>query len=314
MLYILRDGLSGIADPMTPDSLALSHTAWGDEIRNVSWAEVEIGGHRMYSAVRTEHAISPDTGGLVGSCSSNTIICGSCTSSLDVARVLARDGVLNVWDSVLAVTQTSGRGQLRRPWSSPAGNIYSALRLPYGEPHLDDFASLTVGYLFAEAFHAQGVCVKLKWPNDLLLDNHKIGGMLLEDVEGMLMAGVGINVVSSPPSNLLRDGWAVPAGSLCANGCDLSVLTLWQTLVNRIRFCYDQQVVRYNREELTRRLQLHLAWVGRDIIVYGGDEEYRPGRLLGVNENGALRLLLSGHECAIYSGSISLSSHNDLSS
>lgn len=308
MLYILKDGLSGVASPLSPDELAGSDPAWGDEIRNARWTECDKNGIRFWvsSCACCSGAEGADEpAGAV-------FICGTCTSSLDVVRILAREGLLHEWDSVLALSQSSGRGQLRRPWSSPAGNIYSAIRFPYGAPHLDDIASLTVGYLLAEALNAQGVRVALKWPNDLLLENKKTGGVLLEDFGGALFAGIGINVVSSPPVSELRDGWAVPATNLRAESCKLSVMTLWQTLVNRVRFCYETQVVRCNREELTRRVQLHLAWVGREIIIHGGDEEYRPGRLLGVNENGALRLLLSGQEIAVHSGSIALSSHTDL--
>ncbi|UZP68260.1 biotin--[acetyl-CoA-carboxylase] ligase [Desulfovibrio mangrovi] len=309
MLYILKDGLSDVASPLSPEELADSSPVWGDEIRSARWAECELNGLRLWAtsdlSVRKEERGSAEA-------EQSVFICGACSSSLDVVRILAREGLVSEWDSVLALSQSAGRGQLRRPWSSPAGNIYSALRLPYGTPHLDDIASLTVGYLLAEAFSAQGVRVALKWPNDLLLGDKKTGGILLEDVGGALFAGIGVNVVSSPPVRELRDGWAVPATNLREEGFDLSVTTLWQTLVNQVRFCYETQVVRCNREELTRRVQLHLAWVGREIIIHGGDEEYRPGRLLGVNENGALRLLLSGHEYAVHSGSIALSSHTDL--
>ncbi len=312
MLYILRDGLPGIAGPLDDQTLASAHPAWIDGIRSARWAPSSLNGHNVLSAETygtrtplTNSSVAPENEG-------STFLCGTSTSSLDAARRLAEDGTMHEWESLLAVTQTAGRGQLRRPWNSPAGNIFAALRIPFGGPHLDDFAPLTVGYLFAHAFRHLGVNVDLKWPNDLLLNGSKTGGILIEQVGDTLTAGVGINLVSSPPTSLLREGWSVPATSLRECGANLSVMTLWQTLVNRVRFCYETEVVRCNREELTRRVQIHLAWVGRDVNVHGGDEDYRPGRLLGVNENGALRLLLSGHECAITSGSISLSSHADI--
>lgn len=330
MLYILNDGLSDIAEPLTPEALAASHPAWGDEIRNAIWTDAELEGLRMLCARVPEYfSASGDDTGAVKICAVRAMhdeaelnavpgeephcfVCGRTSSALDAARSLWRMGVLREWDSVLAMEQTSGRGQLRRPWSSPAGNVYGVLRVPHGAAHMDDFAPLTLGYLFAQAFRSVGFPVSLKWPNDLLLDTCKAGGILLEEAGELLVAGVGINLVSSPPTSQLRAGWAVPATHLQAHiGPDtqLSVAGVWQTLVNRVRFCYETEVVRCNREELTRRVQLHLAWVGRDVIVHGGDEEGRPGRLLGVNESGALRLLLSGHEHAVTSGSIILSSH-----
>lgn len=307
MVYILKDGLRDIADSLSVTELANAHATWVSDLSGGSWYADSINGHAMlkYAPETEETGREQEEAGRV-------IVCGVSTSSLDVARQLTADGTLQEWDSVLAVTQRAGRGQLRRPWSSPAGNIHGALRLPFGHAHLDDFAPLTLGYLFAEAFGTLGIQVALKWPNDLLLHNCKAGGILLEEVGGALFAGVGINLVASPPVRDLRDGWAVPACCLADAGFEFSVTTLWQTLVNRIRFCYETQVVRCNREELTRRVQKYLAWVGRDVIIHGGDAEFRPGRLLGVNENGALRLLLSGQEVVIHSGSISLSPHRDL--
>ncbi|GFM35453.1 biotin--[acetyl-CoA-carboxylase] ligase [Desulfovibrio psychrotolerans] len=306
MLYILKDGLRETADSLTPKNLTAAHAAWGYGFADGTWRADSINGHAVL-----EYAPALEETGRELEDAGRILVCGASTSSLDAARLLTTDGTMREWDSVLAVTQRAGRGQLRRPWSSPAGNIHGALRMPFGQAHLDDFAPLTLGYLFAEAFGTLGIQVSLKWPNDLLLQGGKVGGVLLEEVGGALFAGVGINLVASPPVGDLRDGWAVPACNLADAGFEFSVTTLWQTLVNRIRFCYETQVVRYNREELTRRVQKYLAWVGRDVIIHGGDAEFRPGRLLGVNENGALRLLLSGQEVVIHSGSISLSPHRD---
>ena len=59
---------------------------------------------------------------------------GEVSSALDVGHTLARRGLLAPWQSVLVSSQRQGRGQLRRNWVSPAGNIYAALRLPMQEP------------------------------------------------------------------------------------------------------------------------------------------------------------------------------------
>ena len=55
-------------------------------------------------------------------------------SVLDTARERVRENTLALWDSVLAVRQTCGRGQYHRPWASPEGNLYAALRLPQRPP------------------------------------------------------------------------------------------------------------------------------------------------------------------------------------
>ena len=61
-------------------------------------------------------------------------ITGAATSSLDAARLLVEADLFPEWASVLVLSQSAGRGQMRRAWSSPAGNLYTALRLPMAPP------------------------------------------------------------------------------------------------------------------------------------------------------------------------------------
>ena len=80
---------------------------------------------------------------------------GEVSSSLDVAFLLSGRGWLDVWDSVQAVSQTSGRGQLRRHWVSPPGNIYAALRLPSLPPFDGTAAAPAMGLLLACALRTE---------------------------------------------------------------------------------------------------------------------------------------------------------------
>ena len=75
-----------------------------------------------------------------------------------MAFLLSGRGRLKIWDSVQAVSQTSGRGQLRRSWVSPPGNIYAALRLPVQPPFDGTAAAPAMGLLLACALRAEG------WP------------------------------------------------------------------------------------------------------------------------------------------------------
>ena len=98
---------------------------------------------------------------------------------------------------VTAERQTRGRGKPGREWVSPAGNLYfSAVLKPYKNPR--DLAPIT---LFS-ALAARALIVRLaqlpvivKWPNDLLVHNKKIGGILTERLaSGHLIVGIGLNV------------------------------------------------------------------------------------------------------------------------
>lgn len=188
-------------------------------------------------------------------------LAGASTSSLDLAHALTAFGEFPEWGSVVAHTQSSGRGQLRRHWISPPGNLYAALRLPLQGVFASGAASLAVGALLAEGLNAAGYPVFLKWPNDLLQRGsaeaphawRKIGGILLEERDGTLIAGIGINLASAPCSSLLREEHAFPAGPLCPPLLLPSaqhhveqgfgqVFTLWRSLVEHIFFCYTPKI------------------------------------------------------------------------
>ncbi|MEE9524391.1 MAG: biotin--[acetyl-CoA-carboxylase] ligase, partial [Thermodesulfovibrionales bacterium] len=103
---------------------------------------------------------------------------------------------------IMADSQTSGRGRLGRPWYSPAGkNIYMSLAL---RPNLrlQNASILTVltGVAVCKGIKdCTGIDVNLKWPNDLILKNKKLGGILIEtrvekEVVIAAVIGIGINI------------------------------------------------------------------------------------------------------------------------
>lgn len=231
-------------------------------------------------------------------------LCGDATSSLDVARILADRGALPEWGMVLALSQSAGRGQLRRPWVSPRGNVYAALRLPEAPPFAAEYAALSVGCLMAEGFRSLGIPLQLKWPNDLLLDDCKVGGILLEERAGFIIAGIGINCTFAPPVTQLRDGWAVRAASLLEKGYDLTPLALFASLVKNGRFWYRDEIRRAGFGVFPSCAERHLAWMGRGIVVHGGDVDDRPGRIAGLSPEGGLRVRFPDGERVILSGSI----------
>jgi BirA family biotin operon repressor/biotin-[acetyl-CoA-carboxylase] ligase len=92
---------------------------------------------------------------------------------------------------VLADRQLAGQGRHGHTWHSEPGNgIYCSLVLP-PSPVL----TLALGIAAAEAIaQTTGIACDLRWPNDLMLDNRKTAGILVQLVNGMAIAGIGINV------------------------------------------------------------------------------------------------------------------------
>jgi len=102
---------------------------------------------------------------------------------------------------ILADTQTKGRGRLDRKWFSPAGGLYFSVLLRPMTLKLTEspLITLTSGVAVASVLQtALGLTPKLKWPNDVLLANKKVAGILVEsafigqEIE-YTVVGVGVN-------------------------------------------------------------------------------------------------------------------------
>ncbi len=98
---------------------------------------------------------------------------------------------------VVADEQTAGRGRLGRPWHSEAGTglYFSYVLEPPGEGAALPIVTLALGLAVQEAVQrVAGDSCDLRWPNDVLLNEKKCAGILVELHGGKLVAGVGVNV------------------------------------------------------------------------------------------------------------------------
>ena len=98
---------------------------------------------------------------------------------------------------VIAERQTSGRGRLDRVWASPprAGVLLSMLLRPDVPPPALPLIPLLSGVTVVEAVRAvANLPARLKWPNDVLVDGRKLGGLLVERTADAVVVGVGLNV------------------------------------------------------------------------------------------------------------------------
>ncbi len=126
-------------------------------------------------------------------------------STMDAARELARKGAKE-GTIVIAEAQAHGRGRLSRKWLSPKGGIYFTLILrprisPAYAPRINLMASVAVATTIKKLF---GLNAELKWPNDVLIEDRKVCGILAEmdaemDVINFVNVGIGINANTSVP-------------------------------------------------------------------------------------------------------------------
>ena len=105
------------------------------------------------------------------------------------------------WSAVVAGEQTAGRGQATRTFASDPGGLYLTAVLPYSGDALESRGfALAVGWALREALQRMGVKdLRLRWPNDLMVGQRKVGGILVEQGgPDTLLVGVGLNVTNHP--------------------------------------------------------------------------------------------------------------------
>ncbi|MGK2913929.1 MAG: biotin--[acetyl-CoA-carboxylase] ligase [Porticoccaceae bacterium] len=209
--------------------------------------------------------------------------------------------------AVITEMQTAGRGRQGRQWVSPFGkNLYLSVGWSFedGAATLQGL-SLAVGVAAYRALANTGVGqLGLKWPNDILRNHHKLGGILLEmtgDPVGSCRVVVGIGINVAMPISAAADigqPWAdlqdmAPSRNVLAAAI-LSELVLVLHTYPRLTFAgYRDEWERYDAYSGARvRVSTPLKVV--------------EGVVLGVGANGALRLDVNGQEQEFHGGEISL--------
>ena len=135
-------------------------------------------------------------------------------STLDAIHELAAQGA-PAGTVVVAEEQTAGRGRDGRTWHSPAGGVWLGMLLRPARAELG-VMSVRVGLAVADAVDAMlgRVETRLKWPNDVLLAEHKLAGILCEgrwhgETLQWLAVGVGVNVCNAIPPAVARHAVAL---------------------------------------------------------------------------------------------------------
>lgn len=103
--------------------------------------------------------------------------------------------------AVSADMQTAGRGRFERAWQTPQGNVAVTIVVPLPKENAAlASVSLMTGIAIhdALAFFIKNADIRIKWPNDILVDGAKISGTLIEADSRALYIGIGINRVERP--------------------------------------------------------------------------------------------------------------------
>ena len=199
---------------------------------------------------------------------------------------------------LVADRQTGGRGRQGRVWEGDTGNFMGStlVRIAHSDPPPQTLA-FVAGLAAIEALRPHCDGVRLKWPNDVLLDGGKLAGVLLEAEGDAVIVGIGVNLAVAPavsdrrvaclPRPVARDLFA---GQLAQ--CFAGQLIRWRT---------------YGVEPLLTRWSAAAHPLGEMLTVHEPGGRLLSGTFGGLDPGGALLLRLAdGSVSAIHAGDVTI--------
>ena len=208
---------------------------------------------------------------------------------------------LPAWCAAVAECQSAGRGQWQRAFTSDPGGLYLTAVLPFdGDGARWRGFALAVGWAVAGTFRAQAIArLRLRWPNDLMIEDRKVGGILVSQGKAdTLCVGLGLNVRNRP--------WEREPG-LSAVACRLADFAqeeqlgtgfLARAILGAIRAAY----VRFSHDGLSGFVEeLNQSWgTAREVrleLAAGAPTPELSGRFRGILPNGDLLLEDAAGSC-----------------
>lgn len=229
------------------------------------------------------------------------------STNAEAMRRAAAGEPAGLW--VWSLIQSEGRGRAGRGWDSPAGNLHASVLL---RPRcnvetalqLAFVAGLTVHDLVRALLPEGAPRPSLKWPNDVLIDDRKVSGVLLESAAGadagecVVVVGFGVNLARHP-TDALR-----PATDVARHGANVPPRLAFQHLTGALH----GRLVQWNEgagfDAIRGYWEERALPVGHRIRVRLQDRE-EHGRYGGIDASGALRLVVgSGAERRIAAGDV----------
>ena len=232
------------------------------------------------------------------------------STSAQARRLVESGGFGDRLRLFVALEQTEGVGRFGRAWASPIGGLWMTLGWPVTAlaPEVLDGLGLRVGLAMLHAIdhalagHGHDSDVRIKWPNDILIHGRKVAGALCEtirmDATTYILVGVGINgnfEVDALPVELHTTATTL----LDEIGACVNLDRLLDDLVDRLASTLTAHGITGGAiAEIERRLH----GVGEAVSVSLPDRTTLTGTLLGLTQDGRLRLQTGDGEIALPSG------------
>ncbi len=202
-------------------------------------------------------------------------------------------------DWLVALAQDAGKGRQGREWQSRKGNFFGStlVQVRPSDPPASSLA-LAAGLALIEAADvaAPDRAFILKWPNDLMLGNAKLGGILLERSGDRVVAGFGVNLAAAPA--IEGKATADLGGSIAPQAFAPLLAASFARLVAAWRWA---EPAAFARAWLARAHP-----IGTALTVHAGAEDIVSGSFAGIEPDGALRLEVGGKVQLVRAGDVDL--------
>lgn len=181
---------------------------------------------------------------------------------------------------IFSESQTKGRGRGGKEWQSEDGSLFFTLVLkPKIQPEL---YPLLAGYVLHKVFTGLNLDTKIKWPNDIYVNNKKLSGILTEFHKGQILIGIGINILSSPSL------YEKETTSLRENNIDIDKKTLLKQIIKSFLDIENETGIN-GFENIKNEIEKNLFKLGEEIEVKFLNENLK-GILKKIDINGNLIL------------------------
>lgn len=216
----------------------------------------------------------------------------SLASTNDEAKKLAAGGAEH-GTLVGADFQEKGRGRGGHRWDCAPGEglLCSLILHPRWEKEYWGWVALTAGLALAELLERDCLQPRIKYPNDVLVNEKKIAGILTEADESYVVVGIGMNLnMSRPPE--VESSAVLPTSFFLETDCKLDARSYAESVQGTLLGLLSAESPLLLRSAITRKL----AWLGEHVST-GKEEALQTGEIIGLGDHGQL-LLKSGSECA----------------
>ena len=196
---------------------------------------------------------------------------------------------LSAWHAVRADTQTAGRGRFQRSWVSDAGGLWLSAVVPTGVDR-DRWQALPLvaGLAVIQSLKGFGlVSARLRWPNDIMVNERKLAGLLVDTFQPQLaVIGLGVNVTNHPAAHdpALKET-STRLADVVSQTPSLSALT--KAVLASIKSAVD---VMAKAGFSALRPRINELWGGSRQVTIDLDGVQRSGLFTGIDEVGRLLL------------------------